>query len=374
MANSILCVHLLDDFSGSAKVFSTVVDILRRGGHQTEILIGTQGDDGFIRRKHAVRKIPYRFHTSKLLLLFSYLLSQLWLFFSTCRMLLSGRADMVYVNTVLPFGAVLAAAVCRRPVITHVHEVGMGSRTLFRFLRWTIIRFSTRLIAVSDYVVESLKLPRERTTVIHNALDDSEWKRASDIYQHKETTSVNPPLRVLMACSLKWYKGIDQFIGLSRACKALPVDPSRKPVFTLVLNCELQELSAFKGRLLPDDDIEIIHRPASVYDHYLRAGLVLNLSLPEGWIETFGLTLLEAMSCGVPVVSPTVGGCLELFHAGQGGWHIDARDTAALVARVHELSSNADSWRHASRLARTAATNFSPDMFSHRITGLFSSL
>lgn len=39
---------------------------------------------------------------------------------------------------------------------------------------------------------------------------------------------------------------------------------------------------------------------------------MLNLTNKNQAIETFGMTPLEAMTCGLPVIVPTVGGIAEL--------------------------------------------------------------
>ena len=113
-----------------------------------------------------------------------------------------------------------------------------------------------------------------------------------------------------------------------------------------------------------------MHRPSSVFDHYATADLVVNLSHREGWIETFGLTLLEAMSCGVPVVAPEVGGCTELFANGQGGWLIDSHDLDALEAMVRSLA--ADSALHAAAClaALDASRCFDPQRWAADVSRL----
>ena len=108
----------------------------------------------------------------------------------------------------------------------------------------------------------------------------------------------------------------------------------------------------------------VVRRPASVFDHYRDADLVVNLSHPEACVESFGLTLLEAMACGIPVVAPPVGGCTELFVDGQGGWLIGSRDIDALCDRILSLRSDREALARASIAARTSAAAFSHARFA----------
>lgn len=373
MPKSLLCIHLLDDFSGSAKVFAGAIAVLQRAGHATRVVVGSHGAAGFIRRQHEVETLPYRFHTSKVKLLLSFAMVQLRLFLHVRKILRTGQIDAVYVNTILPVGAMLAGYLCERPVITHLHEVGLGTKSLFRLLLACALMSSSRLITVSNYVGQALELPLNRTTVIYNSLEPAEWTQAAVIASRRCARTAGEPFRVLMACSLKWYKGVNSFVALARHCKDAEQPALCRVVFTLILNCELDEFTAFRDGLAADENIELLRRPSSVYDHYQQAHLVLNLSLPEGWVETFGLTLLEAMTCGVPVVCPTVGGCTELFEPGQGGWRIDGHDIAGLAKVIQDLSVSLEAWDVASARALAAAARFSPAIFAERLTRLFTS-
>ena len=63
----------------------------------------------------------------------------------------------------------------------------------------------------------------------------------------------------------------------------------------------------------------------------------MNLTDPRKAIETFGLTALEAMSAGLPVIVPTVGGIAELVDDGVNGYKIDVHDIDRIVERIDNI-------------------------------------
>ena len=56
--------------------------------------------------------------------------------------------------------------------------------------------------------------------------------------------------------------------------------------------------------------------------------------------ESFGQVLLEAMSCGLPIVATHVGGIPEVLHDGKGGKLIEPANHDAIVNAVQCLASN----------------------------------
>jgi glycosyltransferase involved in cell wall biosynthesis len=75
-------------------------------------------------------------------------------------------------------------------------------------------------------------------------------------------------------------------------------------------------------------------RPTEGLRYYYSAGDVV---VTTPWYEPFGLTPLEAMACGRPVIGSAVGGLTYTIVDGQTGILVPPRDPAQLAARLLEL-------------------------------------
>jgi glycosyltransferase involved in cell wall biosynthesis len=60
------------------------------------------------------------------------------------------------------------------------------------------------------------------------------------------------------------------------------------------------------------------------------------LVFPSVWYEAFGMTIIEAFSCGVPVVAAQIGAAAELVDVGRTGLCFAPGDAADLAQRVRE--------------------------------------
>jgi len=83
-----------------------------------------------------------------------------------------------------------------------------------------------------------------------------------------------------------------------------------------------------------------------------------DLFLMPSQSESFGLSALEAMSCGVPVISSSVGGLPELQLHGQTGYIAEIGDIARMSKYAIELLSNPSRHELFARSARKRALEF----------------
>ncbi len=116
------------------------------------------------------------------------------------------------------------------------------------------------------------------------------------------------------------------------------VDP-RDPAFASVLsghygrklraraNAELPSNVIFSRGGLPQDELS---------ERFARATLLVNPSL----VETFGMSALEAMASGLPVVATRVGGTPEVVRDGETGLLVAPNDARALAAAICTVIGN----------------------------------
>lgn len=349
-------VHLLNDYSGSPMVLSQTIKVAQGANFDTFLITG-KNKEGFLSdicRNHLI--IPYCRAKNKFKTLFFYLFSQVILFFKIIR--LRKKISIIFVNTMLPFGAALAGKFCGIKVIYHIHETSIKPKLLKIFLRFIIKNSASEIIYVSESLMKQEGFDEIRSTVIYNSLSP----RFRDLIIKNKDLSQAQDFNILMICSLKDYKGVKEFMIIAKLCQ-LKKDIS----FTLVLNAQIFEIKEYFKNFEVPPTVRIFPKQKDVTPFYHKASMVLNLSRPDQWVETFGLTILEALSFGIPVIVPPVGGPTEIIRDGEEGFLISSYEVSRIAEKINELSCEPCKYVTFSKKASARALDFNINNFQKKI-------
>lgn len=343
----IVFVHLLNDNSGSPRVLSAVIKAI--GSPDDRLLLGSDGDGPLGQSAVAITCYWYRRSRIRLVTLFTFALSQIALYRALNRANIPQEATL-YVNTLLPFAAALWAKRKGRRVVYHLHEVSVSPPPLRHFLITMARRTAAQLIYVSQDHHARLPISGIPAAILPNPVMPTIASKAEG---HQYTPRISGRFEILMLASARDFKGVPEFIALS----ARFMDRADLG-FVLVLNGNDEEVRKYLSQFTVCPNLTAHSHSATPEDFYASADILLNLSRPDEWIETFGLTLIEAMTFGVPVIAPPVGGPTEIVRDGIDGFLINGRNAGALDGTIARLADNPSLALEMSQAAKTRAADY----------------
>lgn len=355
IAKRVVCFHLDNDYSGAPLVLSEVIEGLRDLGYVIDLHTAGGPDKGFLSNIEGVTthffRIPWRkcrrFSTVYLFMfqfIFFFILLRYW------------RKDVVfYVNTIWPFGAGWAGRVMGKRVIYHLHETSVKPLWLKRFLFRALDNAASDIIYVSNYLKDKDPVYRTEPHVIYNTL-------SPDFTEHIAKVDKGGSFTVVMLCSLNESKGIMEFVQLAARLSELR--------FELVVSTSEEQLNAYFKNVRFSENMSLFPTQLDVHSFYARASLVINLSHPDKLLETFGLTILEAMYYGIPAIVPPNGGISELVKDGYNGYKISVKDLDKITQTILSIYENEELYAELSHNAREMANNFSYKRMISKITAV----
>ncbi|MBK8667951.1 MAG: glycosyltransferase family 4 protein [Saprospiraceae bacterium] len=343
----IYAVHLLNDYSGSPKVLSQLVRGWAKAGKEVTV-VTSQSSSGFLSDLHGCFYLyhNYIFVSNKWLRLILLFWNQMRLCIILYRKL--QKDDIVYINTVLPFGAAIAGKCKGVRVISHIHETSIKPALLKKFLFGVVAKTASQTVYVSRYLADNEGVGNSRY-ILYNALPDGFGP------QKKQNMEKLYRSNVLMICSLKGYKGIHEFLKLAAK--------NPKYNFRLVVNANESEISNYFVNEKVTSNVEIYPVQNDVKPFYEWSDVVLNLSKPNGWVETFGLTVIEAMAFGRPVIVPPVGGIAELVTDGINGFKADSRNINHISSLLRKILDDEAMYNTMSQSASELVKNYDEASF-----------
>lgn len=279
------------------------------------------------------------------------------------------KLDLLHVHYAIPHAtaAFLAKQIsgdCKIKVVTTLHGTDItlvGSERSF----FEITKFS---VDVSDGITTVSEALRKQTVEVFDIK-----KPIAVIPNFVDAEHFKPGVR---HCSRRTFAAEDEMI-LMHASNFRPVKrvPDVIEIFTRVrekVKCKLilvgdgPEMNLAEhliGKNGLNDEVMILGNQDSIATILPVADLFL---LPSQ-TESFGLSALEAMACGVPVIASNSGGLPELVTHGLDGYLFPVGDVAAMSDAAIALLSDKDKLNTMKGEARTSAvTRFSSDLMVPR--------
>lgn len=349
-----ILVHNYDSYTGSARAAAQIIENTR-----TDIVIyGKSEAGGFIsdilESKSDVRSFAIHVQSSKSII--GFIKIQLITFLILLQV--KGYKQKLFINALLPFSTILYSIILyKTDSIIWVHEQKLMNPILNIISRFLMRLYTKRILYCSEFLKS-----------IYCVNGDVLSPYVDEVYfeSFKKRTAIH---KVLMLSSLSEYKGIDMFIKLSGLYCGHP----GKIQFTLVLSCDSNQGTYYfdkKSYSVPST-IKIVYSPSNVLDYYRDADLLVNLTNRDCIIESFGLTIAEALTNGIPVLCPGIGGPKELLGMNnEYGMLMDERSLDEVKIKLDLLIENQELYQAMSRNIYGYRNRFSKQNFLYKLNEL----
>ncbi|ARM76170.1 glycosyltransferase family 4 protein [Acidianus manzaensis] len=169
-------------------------------------------------------------------------------------------------------------------------------------------------------LIKKLGVDESKITVIYNGVDHDKFMPG--IKSNKPT--------VLWLGRLMKYKNPFDIIEIKRRVK-------NKVNFIVAGGGELQEEFSEIAR---KEGIQYLGKISEIekIKAYQRAWVIVSTSFIEGW----GMTIVEANSCGTPAIAYNTGSMPEIIRNGYNGFTVGYKDFDAMASKIDYITSNED--------------------------------
>ena len=202
--------------------------------------------------------------------------------------------------------------------------------------------WGSRTIAISDavrqHLVHDMGVSKEKVRLIYNGIDTARFKRSMSpedrAHIRKEFGLKNIPTIGIIS-RLSDVKGHKYLLGaFAKIIKKIPntqllIVGDGRPGYLKSLKDQAERL-AISANVIFRRGLKDIYIPLSVIDVFCMP------SVQEG----LGLSILEAMAAGVPVVASDVGGIYTLIQHGKNGLLVPPRNEDALADAIAKMLSD----------------------------------
>jgi len=296
------------------------------------------------------------------------------------RILKSESADILFCldhHNAIFWGSIASKMAGVRKRVLSVHSTGLwGRRSSFTFSDRMVLPLYDRVVALAgshaEYLENEEGIPRDKIVVIHNGVDTSRFAPVSSAPEKTRLRKgLGIPESVFVVTIVAALRPEKNHEMLLRAAAEL----SESGYLFLVVGAggEEQRLRELAQRLSLGDAIRFMGRRSDIPDILSASDLFVLCSHPV--VETFPLSVLEAMSSGLPVLSTRVGSIETILEGGREGLLIEPGDQKALIDAIRTLREDEPGRSSiGARARRKVVERFSLEGMVERYATLFTGL
>ncbi len=262
---------------------------------------------------------------------------------------------------------------CKVYLIAHGIEVWRPLSKLQKLL----LAKCTRILCVSAYtrqqIISRHQIANRRTTVLNNALDPcmplpADFNKPAYLNERYQLNAHDQIIFTLTRlASTEQYKGYEQVIKAVAELKddyprlkyilAGPYDAVEyRRIQQLIQHYRAEQHMMVIG-FVPDHELT---------DHFLLADLFVLPSKKEG----FGLVFIEALACGLPVISGNADGSVDAIKHGELGQSVAPEDTEALKEAITRQLAEPLSFERRKALQHKCIAYFNELQYRHQLNQL----
>jgi len=243
------------------------------------------------------------------------------------RTIRAAKPDAVYVSTLTIPLWIIAARLCRRPVLCHVHEAETGGKAIVRRGLVAPLLLARGLVANSafsaDVASASFSRLAKRIVVVDNAV-------VGPTIATPPRTFVTDGLTVAYVGRLSPRKGVDLVLDAVIAANAAGERTTLSIIGSTFAGYEWYEeqLRQRAGQSGIEDRIEWIPFAADIWPILGRVDVLV---VPSRLPEPFGNTAVEGVLAARPVIAADIGGLPEAVEGYRSAQLVEADSVAGIV-------------------------------------------
>ena len=318
----ILITHSSNDNYGASKILLNIIEFFISEGYEIHLFLPSNGplNKNPLIKKCKLNVVKLGVFRKKYFNFFG-LINRLYFITKSSllirKYIIKNRIDLVYINTSTIISPTIAAKLINVPVVYHLHEIPISSKTYTIFLVNFIKIFSNKVVAVSNSVKNYWTfngLPSDKITTIYNGFKFNFNKGKKPKIEKIIFTNIS---RIIP------YKGhlflIELFYQLSKF---------RKDLILNIIGDTLPEYESYYNELKEkvtlynlQENINFVGFKEDIKKYLYESDFFIHCPKSPDPLPT---VIFEAIESNLPVICTNQGGAYEILDSGNNGLFIDS--------------------------------------------------